>query len=123
MAKVLVVDDEPPLRELMRATLEPVHEVTEAADAAEALAACAAVRPDVVLLDVMLPGASGLDVLRTIRSDDASSSTRVLVVSAWDAEADRRRAEEEGADGFVVKPFLPEDLVAAVDRVLAEVDD
>jgi two-component system phosphate regulon response regulator PhoB len=118
VAKVLVVDDEPPLRELMRATLEPEHEVSEAEDAEQALAACASLQPDVVLLDVMLPGMSGLDVLQRLRADDATADTRVVVVSAWDAEADRRRAEDEGADGFVVKPFLPEDLLAAVDRVL-----
>ncbi|HZU20393.1 MAG TPA: response regulator [Gaiellaceae bacterium] len=120
MAKVLVVDDEPPLRELMRATLEPEHEVTEAADADEAVAACLSTRPDLVLLDVMLPGASGIDVLRRIRDDDATARTGVVIVSAWDAEADRRRAADEGADAFVGKPFLPEDLLAAVERVLAE---
>lgn len=118
MANVLVVDDEAPLRALMRATLEPPHAVTEAEDAAVALAAVRAERPDVVILDVMLPGTSGIDVLRELRTDSDLAAIPVVVVSAWDAEEDRRRIDEVGADAFVAKPFLPEELLATVERVL-----
>jgi CheY-like chemotaxis protein len=117
---ILICDDEPSLRELMRVALEGSHRFAEAEDAAEALRLTKELRPDVLLLDVMLPGASGLDLLQTIRADPDLSPTRIVVVSAWASAQDRRRAEEAGADAFVPKPFAPEQLVAVVDRLLED---
>jgi DNA-binding response OmpR family regulator len=118
MATILVCDDEPALRELMRAAIRGEHRFVEAGDGEEALEAARHVRPDIVLLDVMLPGIDGVDVLREIRSDPTLAGTAVLVVSAWDSEADRRKIEDAGADAFVSKPFLPEELDALVERFL-----
>lgn len=120
MGRILVVDDEPSLRELMRAALEPPHDVAEAGNAVEAIELWRTHDPDVVLLDVMLPGASGIDILRDIRADETLARTRVIVVSAWDAASDRERVEEQGIDGFISKPFLPEDLITMVERLLAD---
>jgi len=117
---ILICDDEPSLRELMRVALEGRHRFAEAEDAAEALQLTKELRPDVLLLDVMLPGGSGLDLLQTIRADPELSATRIVVVSAWASAQDRKRAEEAGADAFLSKPFAPEQLVAIVDRLLGE---
>lgn len=117
---ILICDDEPSLRELMRVALEGSYQFAEAEDAAEALRLTKELRPDVLLLDVMLPGGSGLDLLQTIRADPDLSPTRIVVVSAWASAQDRRRAEEAGADAFVPKPFAPEQLVTVVDRLLED---
>jgi CheY-like chemotaxis protein len=117
---ILICDDEPSLRELMRVALEGRHRFAEAEDAAEALRLTRELRPDVLLLDVMLPGGSGLDLLQTIRADPELSGTRIVVVSAWASAQDRKRAEDAGADDFLSKPFAPEQLVAIVDRLLGD---
>lgn len=119
MATILVCDDEPALRELMRAAIVGEHRFVEAADADAAVEAARRERPDVVLLDVMLPGGSGLDVLRQLRADPETAHARVAIVSAWVAEDDREAATTAGADAFVSKPFLPEDLDALVRELLA----
>ena len=118
MATILVCDDEPALRELMRAAIRGPHRFLDAETGPEALEAARFARPDVVLLDVMLPGLDGLAVLRELRADPDLASVPVVVVSAWDAEADRLAAEEAGADAFVAKPFLPDELEALVARFL-----
>ncbi len=120
MAAILICDDEPPLRELMRAALPGSHLFLEAGDGGDALELVREARPDVVLLDVMLPGMSGLDVLRAIRRDPSIADMRVVLVTAWDSDEDRRAAEELGVDAFVPKPFLPEELAAVVEGLLGE---
>ena len=119
MATILVCDDEPALRELMRAAIGGTHRFVEAEDAEAALEALRYAPPDLVLLDVMLPGRSGLDLLRDIRQDEALAHVPVAIVSAWDSESDRRAAVDAGADAFVSKPFLPDELEAVVTRLLA----
>jgi DNA-binding response OmpR family regulator len=116
---ILICDDEAPLRELMRAILDDdSYEFEEAADAGEALERAIAVEPDLVLLDVMLPGGSGLDVLRELRARDALADTPVVVVTAWTSSADRRAAIDAGADEFLAKPFDPDELTAVAKRFL-----
>jgi DNA-binding response OmpR family regulator len=110
---VLVVDDEPQLRELMKVTLGAGYRFLEADDIDAALEAIRA-RPDLVLLDVMLPGGSGLEILREIRRDPDLDRTPVVVISAWQATEDRRVALDEGADAFLAKPFQIEELTAIV---------
>ena len=120
MATILVCDDEPALRELMRAAIGGPHRYLEAEDGDAALEAIRYARPDLVLLDVMLPGRSGLDVLREIRADGVVGGVPVAIVSAWDSDEDRQAAEAAGADAFVSKPFLPEELERLVAQLLAE---
>jgi DNA-binding response OmpR family regulator len=113
----LLVEDEPALRELMKAALGAGYDFVEAGDLGEALELVRSHVPTVVLLDVMLPGGSGLDVLRAVRAEPELADVRVIVVSAWQSGEDRRLAQELGADGFLGKPFELEELSEAVRAV------
>jgi CheY-like chemotaxis protein len=113
---ILICDDEPSVRELLRIVLGADYEIDEASDGAEALELMRDVEPDLVILDVMMPGRSGLDVLAEIREDPVVGSTPVVVVTAWDhMEAD---AVAAGADRFFLKPFEADELKAAVAELL-----
>ena len=117
-ATILVCDDDPSLRELVRAVLGSRYRFVEAADGLEALALAREERPDLIVLDVMLPGLSGIEVLETLRMDDDLKAVRVVVITAWShAEID---AQVAGADRFVSKPFDPDDLSTAVEELLGE---
>src|ERR671935_487077 len=105
---VLVCDDEPNLRELIRVSLGPGWTVHEAEDGEEALARARALAPDLVILDLMMPRLNGLDVLSRLKADPELTATPVLVVTAQPASEDEARAK--GADGVIVKPFGPEEL-------------
>jgi DNA-binding response OmpR family regulator len=116
--RILVCDDEDSLRELIRAVLGDGYAYIEARDGDEAVAILGTEEaPDVVLLDLMLPRISGVDVLAMLRSDARLNGVPVIVVSAW-AHLEKE-ALEAGADRFVSKPFDPDDLVAVVDGLLA----
>lgn len=116
-ATILVCDDDPSLRELVRAVLGPHYRFVEAADGAEALELTRELRPDLIVLDVMLPGLSGIEVLEAIRGDAELRDLKVVVITAWShAEME---AQVAGADRFVSKPFDPDDLSAAVEELLA----
>lgn len=115
-ATILVCDDDPNLRELVRAALGEGYRYLEAADGGEALDAVRSLGPDLLVLDVMLPVRSGLEVLQAIRADPRLASLPVVVITAWShAELD---AEGAGADRFVSKPFDPDELAAAVAELL-----
>lgn len=112
MLKVLIVEDEASYIEALQITLEPEgFAVTAAPDGRSGLAGFAANRPDVVLLDLMLPDISGLDVLREIRKQ---SEVTVIVVSAKSAEADIVTALELGADDYLTKPYSSRELIARI---------
>lgn len=115
---VLICDDEPPLRELMKVTLGPGYRTVEAADVEAARALVHDLKPDLVLLDVMMPGGSGLDVLDEIRAAPELASTRVVVISAWRESADSEAAFAAGADAFLGKPFLVDELISVVELLL-----
>lgn len=113
---VLVCEDEESLRELIRVSLGSGFRVLEAADYDTALALAEANRPDLVVLDLVLEGRSGFDVLEALRGDARTSETPVLVISASsDVDAHVLRA---GADRFLSKPFDPEELRLLVLRML-----
>ena len=112
--RILLVEDEPALRELMKVALGAGYDFVEASDLGEALDLVRSHVPTVVLLDVMLPGGSGLDVLRAVRAEPELAAVRVIVVSAWQSGDDRRLAQELGADGFLGKPFALDELSSAV---------
>jgi DNA-binding response OmpR family regulator len=114
---ILVCDDELPLRELIKAALGDGFDCVEAEDAAQAEALLDRTRIDAVVLDVMLPGKSGLELLAELRGRPSSADTPVIVVSAWQSDADRRAATDAGADAFVGKPFDPDELVRVVESV------
>jgi two-component system, OmpR family, phosphate regulon response regulator PhoB len=113
---VLVVDDEPIVREVLSRYLRHSgYEVGSAADGFDALAAFDSGKPDLVLLDLMLPGIDGLEVFRRIRS---RSDTPVIMLTARGEEANRIAGLEMGADDYVVKPFSPREVIARVRAVL-----
>jgi CheY-like chemotaxis protein len=118
-ATLLICDDEDVLRDLIRATLEGRYALVEARDGDEALRCARDRRPDLILLDMMMPGRSGVDVLRELRSDDQLAHVPVVMLTARTQAADREAAEEAGADHFLAKPFSPTDLLALVDDVLS----
>ncbi len=116
MRRVLVVDDEPHIRTVLRSYLQADgFEVTEAADGEGAIAAIRDSRPDVVLLDVMLPGIDGLEVLRQLR---VFSDAYVILVTARTEEVDKLVGLGVGADDYVTKPFSPREVTARVKAVL-----
>ncbi len=115
-ARILVADDSAVTRELVRRALDQEGiEVDEAADGEEAIAAVLARRPDVVLLDISMPGMDGLAVLTRLRE---TGNLPVILLTARGADSDRIRGLDLGADDYVVKPFSPGELAARVRSVL-----
>ena len=96
---ILICDDEPSLRELMRISLDtgPAYRFVEAGDGSDAIELLESTRPDLVLLDVMMPGTNGIAVLEHLRAHPDLSDTPVIVVSAFASPGDRQRAIEAGA--------------------------
>jgi two-component system phosphate regulon response regulator PhoB len=117
LATVLICEDEPALRELIRVSLEGPYEFAEADDGEESLALARRMRPDLVILDVMMPRRSGIEVLTEIRRDEVLASTPVIVLTAQPET--REEALQKGADRVIDKPFVPADISSAVEEVLS----
>jgi len=116
MRRVLIVDDEPHIRTVLRSYLEADgFSVLEAVDGASALRLAREAHPDLLLLDVMLPGLDGLDVLRQLRQD---SDVYVILVTARTEEVDKLVGLGVGADDYITKPFSPREVAARVKAVL-----
>jgi CheY-like chemotaxis protein len=107
---VLVCDDEAVLRSLIGAALGSDYDLLEARDGDEVLEQARARRPDLIILDMMMPGKSGLDVLPELRSHPELASTPVVMLTARTQAADRDAAASAGADRFLAKPFSPLEL-------------
>jgi two-component system, OmpR family, response regulator ResD len=119
---VLIVDDEPTIVEVVARYLERAGYATRtAANGEQALRTAAEQRPDLVVLDLMLPGIDGLRVMRRLR-DQAAEPVGVILLTARGEESDRVVGLRLGADDYVVKPFSPAELVARVDAVLRRVE-
>jgi two-component system phosphate regulon response regulator PhoB len=117
--RVLVVDDEPDITALVAYHLAKAgYRVSTASSGAEALKTAASERPDLIVLDLMLPGVSGLSVLEELRHRDETREIGVIVLTARKDEADRLKGLTLGADDYVAKPFSPQELVLRVGAVL-----
>jgi len=117
-ARILIVDDHPTMREAMRLVLDGEgFTVDEAADGARALELVARDRPDLVLLDLNMPGISGPDLLEALKASRVTSGIPVVVVTAEEEEG-RRAAMQAGAEDYLTKPFSPHALVRTVEQVL-----
>jgi CheY-like chemotaxis protein len=117
-ARILIVEDHPTMREAMRLVLEGEgFDIDEASDGDQALAAIHEDAPDLVLLDMSIPGVAGPDVLAAVKGDPATSDVRVIVVTATGEEG-RAAAMAGGADHYFTKPFSPIALLQAVEEVL-----
>lgn len=119
MGRVLVVDDEPDVLLLCRLNLQQRgHELLEASDGGRALELARDRHPDVIVLDLMMPGINGYQVLEALQRDEATSDIPVLVLTAKSLRADRERSHGLGAAAFLTKPFLPSELCEMVDSLV-----
>ena len=118
LATVLICDDEPALRELVRVSLDDGYEIVEADNGNSCLSAVREHRPDLVVLDLMMPQRHGLDVLDDMRADGDLARTPVIVLTAQPSAGDD--ALRRGATRVLEKPFDPEQINAAVEEVLTE---
>lgn len=120
MKKVLIVDDQPAIRELVGFTLEMgAYQILEAANGDEALQLAQTELPDLMLLDIQMPGGKldGLQVCRILKSDEATRNIFIFLLTAKGQDADKQVGREAGADGYIVKPFNPVDLMDTVESV------
>jgi DNA-binding response OmpR family regulator len=120
MARVLVIDDEPDVRLLCRLNLEHAgHEVLEASDGALGLELARDLRPDAVVIDLMLPTIDGHQLLRVLDVQRTELDVPLLVLSAKAQETERMKSLRGGADAFVTKPFVPQLLVEELEALMA----
>ena len=122
MAKrILIAEDEPNIIESLVFLLNRAGcEVTVETDGGKALATALEMAPDLLVLDVMLPGMTGYEVLRELRADERTKALPVIVLTAKGQREDRNTALDSGADLFITKPFSNKDIVASVLQLLGE---
>lgn len=119
MATILVVDDEPDIREVISFSLEGAgFRVIQAGHADEARKVLSTESPDLILLDWMLPGRSGLELAQQLKHNPKSRAVPIIMVSARGEEEDRVKGLDTGADDYITKPFSPREMVARVKAVL-----
>jgi DNA-binding response OmpR family regulator len=117
--KILIADDEPNILISLEFLMKREgYEVSVARDGIEALAAIAATRPDLVLLDVMMPGKTGFEVCQEVRAQDALKDIRILMLTAKGRDTDVAKGLALGADAYVTKPFSTRELVQKVRSML-----
>ena len=120
MARIVIADDDADIRELVVFKLRHGgHDVVPVGDGAAAVEACTAERPDLVILDVMMPGMSGLDAARALRQDSNMDGLPIIMLTARAQESDIEQGFEAGADDYIVKPFSPRELASRVSAVLS----
>jgi len=119
--KVLIVDDEPNVRRLLHTILGKTFNVLEAEDGRQAIEITNSQKPDVVLMDMMMPKMDGLTACHMIKNDPATKSIPVIMVTAIGFELNVKLSQQMGASGYVTKPFSSEDLLGKITQVLAPV--
>jgi two-component system, OmpR family, response regulator MtrA len=120
MARIVVADDDADIRDLVVFKLEQSgHEVVAVGDGAAAVEACRDAVPDLVVLDLMMPGMGGLDACRALRADAALTRVPVILLTARAQESDIEQGFDAGADDYVVKPFSPRELASRVSAMLS----
>ena len=122
MSKILIADDEPSLRLLVRATLSAnkSFELLEASDGSEALSKAQKELPDLILLDVMMPGLSGFEVCERLKNDPKTKNIIIIMLTAKGQQSDRDWALSVGTDYFLTKPFSPIELFNLIDKILSK---
>lgn len=122
MKKILIVDDEPHIRLLLHQTLEDFEDkgvqIFTADNGIDGLKMIRTEVPDIVYLDVMMPGMNGYDVCRSVKAEDGLAGVYIVMLTAKGQEFDRQKGAEVGADVYMTKPFNPDDLVAQAAAVL-----
>lgn len=121
---ILIVDDEKAIRDMLRIALEMAdYQCLEAGDAQEAHSLIIDEKPDLVLLDWMMPGTSGLELARRLKRDEVTSRTPIIMLTAKGEEDNKIQGLEIGADDYITKPFSPRELVARLKAVLRRTDN
>lgn len=119
MTKVMLIEDDTTMLSLLRTLLEfeafQVAQLNDESELDEILEKMRGEKPDLILLDVHMPGINGFDLLKNLRHDEELKSTRVLMASGMELSLECREA---GADGFILKPFMPDELVAKIRKTL-----
>jgi CheY-like chemotaxis protein len=122
MARILLVDDEPELRIITRMMLEKAgYEVVEASNGEEGLRILANFKPDLILLDVMMPGMGGWKVCEKIKADEKLKHIPVVMFTVRTSEEDIEHSRECGAEAHINKPFEKQELLATIERLLRKV--
>ena len=115
---ILVADDEQPIRLLVRRLLGDKYIVLEAADGEAAVDMARRDKPDIILMDIMIPKMSGYAALRAIKTDPVTKGILVVMLTALGNELDKKLAKQMGADGYITKPFSLQDLEKTIGRLL-----
>ena len=119
--RILIADDSPTERRIFQRALSPLgHEILMAVDGSEAERMVRAERPDLLVLDVVMPGKNGFALCRELKSDPDHAAMPIVIVTSKDQDADQFWGRRQGADEYLVKPFEPPALVAACRRLLGE---
>ena len=120
VARILVADDDVDIRELVEFKLSTMgHDIVAVGDGAAAIDACMAEKPDLAVLDVMMPGVSGLDAIRAIRAEPHLADLPVILLTARAQESDVETGFDSGADDYITKPFSPRELASRVQALLS----
>ena len=122
MSKILIADDEPSLRLLVKATLSAnkTFDLIEASDGNEALAKSQKEMPDLLLLDVMMPGLSGFEACERLKNDPKTKKIVIIMLTAKGQQSDRDWAISVGTDYFLTKPFSPIELFNLIEKILSK---
>lgn len=121
--KILIVDDEPAIRDMLRVALEMAdYQCLEAGNAQEAHALVIDEKPDLLLLDWMMPGTTGLELARRLKRDEVTADIPIIMLTAKGEEDNKIQGLDVGADDYITKPFSPRELVARLKAVLRRTD-
>lgn len=119
MKKILIVDDEEKVRGLVEVTLSiGEFEILHASSGEEGLRKARKYMPDIILLDVMMPGLDGVEVCRLLKKDPVTKHIYIIMLTAKGQEADKKKGFAAGANEYFVKPFSPVDLIDKIDKIL-----
>ncbi|MGD7653017.1 MAG: response regulator transcription factor [Verrucomicrobiales bacterium] len=121
MANLVIAEDAPHMLRLLEMTLrKKAHQWTSANNGDAALEAIRSNKPDAAILDIMMPGLNGLEVLKEIKSHPDTANIPVIILTARSHLLTKQEAIDSGVDAFLTKPFSPTELLATIDRVIAE---
>lgn len=119
-AKILVADDDPAIQELIRLNLEiQGYQVIVASNGVETVRKAFSERPDLIILDILMPEIDGYEVMRLLKNSEETSNIPIIVLTAYASDAGALISWVEGAEGYLAKPFNPDELLMLVERVLA----
>lgn len=117
--KILVADDDPAIQELIRLNLEVQgYEVIVASDGVETVRKVLSERPDLMILDILMPEIDGYEVMRLLKNSEETSNIPIIVLTAYASDAGALISWVEGAEGYLAKPFNPDELLMLVEKVL-----